>query len=95
MPADRVHELPSSEPQFWTGEDLAWGVIVRVDGQSYSLMGVPRATAPAVKPALVRSAHYSATHSVFTLVAGPVLFSLDFFSPVAPSNYLRQSLPFS
>ena len=36
-----------------------------------------------------------ATHSLFTLSAGGLVFKLDFFSPISPWNYLRQSLPFS
>jgi hypothetical protein len=42
------------------------------------------------------SAEYTSTHSIFTLSAGSAAtFTLDFFSPVSPKNYLRQSLPFS
>lgn len=41
------------------------------------------------------TASYTSTHSTFTLQAGSRLLTLDFFSPVSPKNYLRQSLPFS
>lgn len=41
------------------------------------------------------SAEYTSTHSIFTLRARRSIFTLDFFSPVSPKNYLRQSLPFS
>ncbi|KAJ5375830.1 hypothetical protein N7517_007836 [Penicillium concentricum] len=34
MPSDRVQQLPYAEPQFWTGKELGWSVIVRVDGQA-------------------------------------------------------------
>lgn len=40
-------------------------------------------------------ASYTSTHSTFTVTAGGRTFTLDFFSPVSPKNYLRQSLPFS
>lgn len=95
MPSDRVQQLPISEPQFWAGQELGWSVIVRVDGQAYSLMGVPESDDKLIRPAKVRRAEYTATHTVFDLVAGPVAVTLDFLSPVSPSNYLRQSLPFS
>ncbi|KAJ5319775.1 hypothetical protein PENANT_c026G10365 [Penicillium antarcticum] len=95
MPSDRVQRLPYSEPQFWAGQDLTWSVIVRVDGQAYSLMGVPSPEASGILPAIVRRAEFTATHSVFDLMAGSVEVTLDFLSPVSPSNYLRQSLPFS
>ncbi|GFF24109.1 uncharacterized protein C16H5.12c [Aspergillus lentulus] len=94
MPSDRVQTLPFAEPQFWTGQDLGWSIMVRVDGQTYSLMGV-KEPGEGVQPAVVHTAEYTATHSVFTASAGTVMVTLDFFSPVSPSNYLRQSLPFS
>jgi hypothetical protein len=94
MPSDRVQTLPYAEPQFWAGQDLGWSVMVRVDGQTYSLMGV-KDPGEGVQPAVVRGAEYTATHSVFTATAGTVVVTLDFFSPVSPANYLRQSLPFS
>ncbi|KAL4806398.1 hypothetical protein BDV18DRAFT_152350 [Aspergillus unguis] len=94
MPSDQVQNLPYAEPQFWAGQDLSWSVMARVDKQTYSLMGVTSPGAE-ISPAIVRTAEYTATHSVFTLAAGSVIFTLDFFSPVSPSNYMRQSLPFS
>lgn len=95
MPSDRVQQLPYAEPQFWAGQELGWSVIVRVNGQAYSLMGVPDADANNIRPATVRRAEFTATHSIFDLTAGPVAVTLDFLSPVSPSNYVRQSLPFS
>ena len=95
MPSDRVQQLPFAEPQFWAGQELGWSVIVRVDGRAYSLMGVSDPDSSNVHPAEVRRAEFTATHTIFDLVAGPVAVTLDFFSPVSPSNYLRQSLPFS
>lgn len=94
MPSDQVKSLPCSQPQFWAGQNLTWGVIARVDGQAYSLMGVPDPD-PRIRPAVIHAAEYTATHTIFTLSAGPVFVKLDFLSPVSPSNYLRQSLPFS
>lgn len=94
MPSDQVANLPSSEPQFWAGQNLSWGIMARVDGQAYSLMGIPDPDEN-IRPAVVQAAEYTTTHTVFTLSAGPVSVKLDFLSPVSPSNYLRQSLPFS
>lgn len=94
MPGSLVETLPSSVPQFWAGQNLTWSIIGRVDGRAYSLMGVAD-SGNATIPAQVQKAEYTATHSTFTLSAGEVTFILDFLSPVSPSNYLRQSLPFS
>ncbi|KAJ5666641.1 hypothetical protein N7462_011050 [Penicillium macrosclerotiorum] len=95
MPSDRVEQLPYATSQFWAGQELGWSVLVRVDGQVYSLMGVPELKVHQIRPAIVRRAEFTSTHSIFDLTAGSVGFTLDFFSPVSPSNYLRQSLPFS
>lgn len=95
MPSDRVQQLPYADSQFWAGQELGWSVIVRVDGQAYSLMGVPDLKTGNILPAAVRRAEFTTTHSLFDLTAGGIAFTLDFFSPVSPSNYLRHSLPFS
>lgn len=95
MPSDRVHQLPYADSQFWAGQDLGWAVIVRIDGKAYSLMGVSNMEESHILPAKVRRAEFTSTHTLFDLTAGGVALTLDFFSPVSPSNYLRQSLPFS
>lgn len=95
MPSDQVQTLPYAEPQFWAGQNLTWSVMARVDGRAYSLMGAKKPEENGIAPAVVRTAEYTATHSVFMLEAGGVGFTLDFFSPVSPWDYLRQSLPFS
>jgi Domain of unknown function (DUF5127)/Domain of unknown function (DUF4964) len=94
LPGNLVANLPFSSPQFWYGNNLTWAVIGRVDGVAYGLMGLSDSSAN-ISAAQVQSAEYTSTHSIFTLVAGDVAFTLDFLSPVSPWNYLRQSLPFS
>jgi hypothetical protein len=68
--------------------------MARVDGTTYSLFGVPR-PGDSIKPGILTSADFSATHSTLTVNANDVKFVLDFFSPVSPHNYTRQSMPFS
>jgi hypothetical protein len=73
---------------------LTWSVFARVDGTTYTLFGV--ASPPSgTTSATVTEATYTSTHSTFVVTAGSRQFTLDFFSPVSPKNYLRQSLPFS
>lgn len=69
-------------------------MLVRVNGQTYSLMCVPGLENHEIRPAKVHRAEFTATHSLFHLKAGPVSVVLDFLSPVSPSNYIRQSLAF-
>ncbi|KAJ5115332.1 hypothetical protein NUU61_001091 [Penicillium alfredii] len=94
IPGNHIASLPTSNSQFWAGNDLTWSVIARVDGVAYNLFGVAKAP-DGTKSASVTGATYTSTHSTFTLEAGSRKFTLDFFSPVSPKNYVRQSLPFS
>ena len=95
VPGNQVANLATATPQFWQGQNLAWSVLARVGGTTYKLFGAPAALSGSVAATLM-SAEYTSSHSVFTLAAGDVAtFTLDFFSPVSPKNYVRQSLPFS
>lgn len=73
---------------------MTLAILARINGQAYKLFGTPGSLAGSLE-ASVLSASYTATHSVFILTAGEATVSIDFFSPVSPKNYLRQSLPFS
>ncbi|KAK4549818.1 hypothetical protein LTR36_005119 [Oleoguttula mirabilis] len=94
LPGNQAQDLPFAVPQFWNGQNLTWSVIARINGQAYSLFGVP-IPGSGVKAASVQSAEYTSTHTTFTLTAGPASFVLDFLSPISPLDYVRQSLPFS
>ena len=92
LPGDMVANLPSAVPQFWSGSNLTLGVLARVDGTTYSLLG---ALGNGTQAASVVSADFTPSHTIFNLLAGSANLTLDFFSPVSPANYVRQSLPFS
>ncbi|PYI03831.1 DUF1793-domain-containing protein [Aspergillus sclerotiicarbonarius CBS 121057] len=94
LPGNQASSLPSSSPQFWYGNNLTWSVIARVDGKAYSLFGVPDAL-EGLQAATVTGGTFTSTHSTFMLTAGSKNFTLDFLSPVSPTNLLRQSLPFA
>ncbi|KAF2101922.1 DUF1793-domain-containing protein [Rhizodiscina lignyota] len=94
MPGNQIAELASGQPEFWFGNPLNWAIIVRVDGHAYDLFGV-HGSSSSSSAATVVSAEYTSTHSIFNLGAGSVQFTLDFFSPVSLTNYVRESLPFS
>ncbi|KAJ5540331.1 hypothetical protein N7513_008663 [Penicillium frequentans] len=94
IPGNEVESLPSYNAQFWAGNDLVWSVIARVDDTTYNLFGVASPN-DGTTSGTVTAATYTSTHSTFTVTAGSRSFTLDFFSPVSPKNYLRQSLPFS
>jgi len=96
LPSNQLSNLATAEPQFWNGQNLTWPILARINGKTYSLLGVPSAI-PGITPALTLGASYSATHTVFQMLAGPAAISLDFFSPVFPAStdYARQSVPLS
>lgn len=74
-----------------SGAITGWAGIIRVDGTSYTWMGIPG-------PSLVNQTafEYTSTKSTFTMnVADLVTMEIAFISPVTPTNMLRLSLPFS
>ena len=74
------------------GNILGWQGLVAVDGLTYNWMGGSSGPAP-VKPL---SLEYTSTKSIFTFdVAGKVLMTVTFLSPVYPNDMARQSQQFS
>lgn len=95
LPGDVASDAPTAEPQFWDGQTLYWPIFARVDGVTYYLFsevdGVDNAQA-----ATQTAIEFTSTHTIVTLAAGDdVTVTVDFFSPVSPADYLRQSLPYS
>ncbi|MCJ1410591.1 hypothetical protein MMC19_004677 [Ptychographa xylographoides] len=82
--------LPASIVEFWDGRHLDWGTMIMVDNVTYSIFGNTNDNHAVQSNALL-----TPTHTIFYLQAGPVNVTADFFSPVSPKNYTRQSLPFS
>jgi len=80
-------------PSFWTGSIRAVTGIARVDGQSYVFMGAPYLPGVPLMAQIAQSV--TATQSRYTLSGGGVSVSVDFLSPVEPSDIARQSVPLS
>ncbi|OAA65782.1 hypothetical protein SPI_02569 [Niveomyces insectorum RCEF 264] len=89
---DQAHDLPSARPYFWQGQPLTWQVLARIDGDAYCLFSCTNTTVP---PAKQTSLVFTSTSTTATLQAGTAVLTLEFFSPVSPTDYVRQSLPFS
>ncbi|KIY43959.1 DUF1793-domain-containing protein [Fistulina hepatica ATCC 64428] len=94
LPGNLAANLSFSSAQFWYGNDLGWSILARVNNQTYNVFGVP-SPANETRSASLLSATYTSTHTVFTVAADTVNLTIDFFSPVDFSDYVRQSLPFS
>ncbi|KAF8595372.1 DUF1793-domain-containing protein [Ceratobasidium sp. AG-I] len=90
---DSGGRLNGQWPTFWTGSILGWAGYVRVDGKVYTFLGAPNVAGATL--ATQKKMQFTATKSTFVLAAGPVDLTVAFLSPVEPTDYLRQSLPFS
>lgn len=91
-----ARQLAGEWPTFWTGAVKGMAGLVKVNGQTYEFMGHPtqdpigtnlRATQTGLK--------VTPTQSIFTFTAGPVELTVNFFTPIDPTDMKRLSLPAS
>lgn len=94
VPGGHSNDFPHAQVQFWAGQPLCWTILARINSKTYSLSGAPQVL-PNCLFASQSSINYTSTHTIVELEAGSVGFTLDFFSPVSPKDYVRQSIPFS
>ncbi|KUI53061.1 hypothetical protein VP1G_00456 [Cytospora mali] len=94
LPGDVAGDAPTAQLEFWQGQVIYWPVLARVDGVTYYCLSEVNGVSNATKATQTGIA-FTATHTLITLTAGGATVTLDFFSPVSPSNYVRQSLPYS
>ena len=92
----RADSLAGTRPAFWAGRAKPITGIARVDGQSYVFLGDPQDAdgQPLAPPMTQTSLSVTPTQSFYTLQGGGVTVSLDFLSPVEPSDLQRLSVPF-
>lgn len=97
MPGALLSDAATARPQFWTGAELTWPILARVDGTTYALFGSPEGLTSDIHTAKTVDVTYSSTHTYIELSAASVNFTLDFFTPVYPraQDYALQSLPYS
>ncbi|KAK3701503.1 hypothetical protein LTR37_015477 [Vermiconidia calcicola] len=86
----------TAQPKFWNGQNLSWPIVARVNGETFSLFGLPDG-ALNTTAATTSSVSYTSSHTYVKMTAGSANIILDFFSPVLPGKeeYARQSLPYS
>ncbi|KAJ7052887.1 hypothetical protein C8F01DRAFT_1169192 [Mycena amicta] len=79
-------------PTFWNDQHImGWAGYIKVDGVAYHWLGFP----PEGNASTWISTHLTPTRTVLTVEAGPMLLNVTFLSPVEPSDWVRQSMPFS
>lgn len=80
--------------EFWNGQKLGWTGLLRVNGTVYSIFGaVPAEISSSCARQL--SQHYTPSSSNFRFEAAGVLVELIFTNSITPTDYKRQSIPFS
>ncbi|KZT10663.1 uncharacterized protein LAESUDRAFT_343786 [Laetiporus sulphureus 93-53] len=83
-------------PTFWdvsgsTNNILGWAGHVRIDGDTYRwLGGFPGPTATTLT-----SIQVTPTRTIYSVRAGPMNLNITFLTPIEPSDWVRQSIPFS
>ncbi|KAJ7512010.1 hypothetical protein B0H11DRAFT_721093 [Mycena galericulata] len=78
-------------PTFWNDEHiLGWAGYIKVDGLTWNWLGFPVGNT-----STLISTEITPTRTILTVQAGPMLLNVTFLSPVEPSNWALQSLPFS
>ncbi|EIN10412.1 DUF1793-domain-containing protein [Punctularia strigosozonata HHB-11173 SS5] len=93
LPQGSGTALNAAWPQFWTGSTLGWAGYIKVDNTVYNFLGAPDVAG--ASKAVQKSLEFTSTQSIFVLDAGPVELTANFFSPVEPTDLVKQSLPFS
>ncbi|KAI0092706.1 DUF1793-domain-containing protein [Irpex rosettiformis] len=74
--------LNADWPKFWTGSIVGWAGYVKVDGTAYNFLGAPSVPGTTSQKAVQKS-------------FGAVDLTVNFLSPVEPTDLVKQSLPFS
>ncbi|OSD07070.1 hypothetical protein PYCCODRAFT_1464180 [Trametes coccinea BRFM310] len=86
-----VAGLFNSWPLFRGNVNLRWAGKVRVDNQTYAWMGEDYSS----KLVNATGLQITPTRSIFFMQAGPMNITVTFLSPIEPSDWVLQSLPFS
>ncbi|KGO75297.1 protein of unknown function DUF1793 [Penicillium italicum] len=83
--------LAGQWPVFWQNQITGWAGLIRVDGNTYTWMGLPGSNT-----VNQTAFEYTSTKSIFTMnVENKVEMNITFLSPVTPTDFKRQSLIFS
>ncbi|KAJ6479162.1 hypothetical protein DFH09DRAFT_1215072, partial [Mycena vulgaris] len=79
-------------PRLWNDNHiLGWAGYIKVDGSTWQWLGKPGGS----NASTWISTEITPTRTIMTVKAGPMLLNVTFLSPVEPSDWTRQSFPFS
>ncbi|KAJ3791208.1 DUF1793-domain-containing protein [Lentinula aff. detonsa] len=78
-------------PLHWDGSNImGWSGFARIDGVTWQWMGA----SPIGNSTTLFNSEITPTSTKFSVIAGSVLLNLTFLSPIEPSDWVKQSLPF-
>lgn len=81
---------------FWTRKSqTAWTGFIRVDNTIYRFLGHFDTRNPNVTASSLESTAITPTQTILRIICGPVVATVTFLSPIEPSDYTKQSFPFS
>ncbi|KAJ7091741.1 hypothetical protein C8R44DRAFT_719651 [Mycena epipterygia] len=79
-------------PTFWNHQHiLGWAGSIKVDGSTWNWLG----DSTSGNASTWINTEITPTRTIITVQAGPMLLNVTFLSPVEPSDWIRQSFPFS
>ncbi|KZT10665.1 uncharacterized protein LAESUDRAFT_755360 [Laetiporus sulphureus 93-53] len=81
---------------FWfisssTNNTVGWAGHIRIDGDTYRWLGA----FAGLTATTLMSIQVTPTRTIYSVQAGPMDLNITFFTPIEPSNWVRQSIPFS
>ncbi|KAI0259716.1 hypothetical protein BC834DRAFT_904631 [Gloeopeniophorella convolvens] len=79
------------DSQSFFNETTGKTMLVRVDGNTYSMFG----DLPDSNRTTVQAIHVTPTRTVFSFTMGPMSVNATFFTPVEPGDFVKQSTPLS
>jgi len=82
-------------PIFWTGAEVGWAGLLKVDNTTYEWLGYPSSSLPGIESVVTEAVYYTSTKTVYMLLAGKVGVNVTFLTPITLDDFKRQSLPAS
>ncbi|OCH91418.1 hypothetical protein OBBRIDRAFT_886945 [Obba rivulosa] len=90
-------------PQFWNFpsgsngvDNLGWEGLARVDGTTYQWLGDWSSESNhGFNPAQLTNIQITPTRTIFQVEAGPMSLNITYLTPIEPSDWVRQCIPFS
>ncbi|KAI0930164.1 hypothetical protein AcV5_006948 [Taiwanofungus camphoratus] len=93
LPIAPTSALTNTWPNFWNDDiyHLGWVGHVRIDGTTYKWLG----SSPLANTTNLTAKEITPTRTILTVQAGPMDLTITFLTPIEPSDWIRQSIPFS